>query len=222
MDAFFDIISSYPTSVFTVILGVMLVFWILAILGMLDIDLIPTEIDEEIFAADADIDGEVPGFIGLLHTLGLTGVPFTIVLSIIALIGFTISYFISDYFIRPLDSILFQYLFGTLVLMGGIGLSIPLTARLIKPMKPLFVKHYAPSKKDYIGHRCTIKSSQVTDRFGIGSIETGGTPLQIDIRSFENNSVFTKDMIVRIADYDADEDVFEVISEEEFQNFITR
>ena len=215
MDAFLDTISSYPTSVFTVILGVMLVFWILAILGMLDIDLIPTEVDDEVFTSETDFDGEVPGFIGLLHTLGLTGVPFTIIISLISLIGFTVSYFISDFFIRHLDSILLQYLIGTLVLIGGIGISIPITAVLIRPLKPLFVKHYAPSKKDYLGHHCTIISSRVDDSFGIGSIETGGTPLQIDIRSFDKNSHFTKGMTVLIADYDEAQDVFEVISEEE-------
>lgn len=219
MDAFFDTISSYPTSIFTIILGVMLVFWIFAILGMLDIDLIPTEIDEDVFGADVNFDGEVPGFVGLLHTLGLTGVPFTIVVSIISLIGFTISYFISDLFIMPFDSVLIRYLAGTLLLIGGFGVAIPVTAKLIKPMKPLFVKHYAPSKKDYIGHVCTIASSKVSDSFGIGIIETGGTPLQINIRS-PNQTPFEKGMTARIADYDETQDVFDVISEEEFQKLL--
>lgn len=220
MDAFFDTISSYPTSVFTVILGVMLVFWIFAILGMLDIDLIPTEIDEDIIGADVSFEGEVPGFVGLLHTLGLTGVPFTIVISIISLIGFMICYFVSDWLLIPLGSTMIQYAVGTLVLIGGFGMAIPVTAKIIKPMKPLFAKHYAPSKKDYIGHVCEIASSQVSDNFGIGIIETVGSPLQIDIRSPNKKNLFKKGMTVRIADYDETQDVFDVISEEEFQKLI--
>ncbi|MCU7933428.1 MAG: ubiquinone biosynthesis protein [Candidatus Thiodiazotropha sp. (ex Dulcina madagascariensis)] len=219
MDAFFDTISSYPTSVYTVILGVMLVFWIFAILGMLDIDLIPTDVDEGIFEADVNFDGEIPGFVGLLHTLGLTGVPFTLVISIIALIGFTLCYVVSAYLLMPLGSSLIRYAAGTLVLVAGLALSIPITAKLIKPMKPLFVKHFAPSNRDFIGHPCTVSSSRVSDTFGIGIVETGGSPLQINIRA-DDKQGFKKGMTVRIADYHEANDVFDVISEEAYQKLI--
>lgn len=124
MDAFFDTISSYPTSVYTVILGIMLVFWLFAIVGMLDIDLIPTDVDEGLFEPDVNFEGDIPGFVGLLHTLGLTGVPFTLVISIIALIGFTLSYVISTYLLIPLGSTLIRYAAGTLVLVGGLAVAI--------------------------------------------------------------------------------------------------
>ena len=197
----------------------MLVFWIFAILGMLDIDLIPTEIDDDVFDADLSLKGEVPGFVGLLHTLGLTGVPFTIVVSIISLIGFTISYFVSGWFILPFGSAMIRYIVGTLVLLGGFAAAIPVTAIIIKPLKPLFVKHFAPSKKDYIGHVCTIASSTVSDTFGIGIVETGGAPLQINIRT-ANEKPLRKGMTVRIADYNEAQDIFDVISEEEFKNLV--
>ncbi|MES9853869.1 MAG: hypothetical protein ABW170_18785 [Candidatus Thiodiazotropha sp. L084R] len=217
MDEFFHIISSYPTSIFTVVLGVMLVFWIFAIIGMLDIDLIPSEVDDGIF--EADFDGDIPGFIGLLHTLGLTGVPFTLVISIIALIGFCLSYFVSAYILLPIGSALIQYAVGTLVLVVEFAISIPITAKLIKPMKPLFVKHFAPSNKDFIGHPCTIFSSKVSDTFGIGIIETGGSPLQVNIRT-NSTDTFTKGMTVRVVDYNQAEDFFEVISEAEFEKIV--
>jgi hypothetical protein len=200
-----------------VILGVMLVFWIFAILGMLDIDLIPTEVDDGVF--EVDFDGEIPGFVGLLHTLGLTGVPFTLVISIIALIGFSLCYFVSAYLLLPSDSTLFQYAAGTLVLILALAIAIPVTAKLIKPMRPLFVKHFAPSNKDFIGYPCTIFSSRVDENFGIGIIETGGSPLQVDIRS-KSSKDFKKGMMVRIADYNESEEFFEVITEEDYQNLI--
>ncbi|MCM8856517.1 MAG: hypothetical protein LC541_13900 [Candidatus Thiodiazotropha sp.] len=219
MDAFFDTISSYPTSVYTVILGIMLVFWLFAIVGMLDIDLIPTDVDEGLFEPDVNFEGDIPGFVGLLHTLGLTGVPFTLVISIIALIGFTLSYVISTYLLIPLGSTLIRYAAGTLVLVGGLAVAIPITAKLIKPMKPLFVKHFAPSNKDFIGYICTVSSSKVNTTFGIGIVETGGSPLQINIRADEQQA-FKKGMAVRIADYDQANDVFDVISEEEYQKLV--
>lgn len=217
MDAFFDTISSYPTSVYTVILGIMLVFWLFAILGMLDIDLISPDVDDGVL--DVDFEGEIPGFVGLLHTLGLTGVPFTLVISIIALIGFTLSYFVSAYLLIPLGSTLLRYALGSLVLVGALAVSIPITAKLVKPMRPLFVKHFAPSNRDYIGYQCTISSSKVSETFGIAIVETGGSPLQINIRASEPHA-FRKGMTVRIADYDETKDVFDIISEEEYQKLV--
>jgi hypothetical protein len=220
VDAFTEVISSYPTSVYTVVLGIMLVFWIFAILGMFDIDIFPTETGDDLFDAEIDLDGEIPGFIGLLHTLGLTGVPFTLVVSIIALLGFTLSYFASAWILLPLGSDLLRYLLGTLILLVSFAIAIPITAQAVKPMKPLFVKHYAPSKRDYIGHLCVVTSSAVDSEFGIGTVETHGTPLQVDIRTQEGE-VHTKGTTLRIADYDPAQDTFEVITEEKFQQLLS-
>jgi len=40
MDPFYQNISSFPTAVFTILLGVCLVYWAGAVLGLLDLDLI--------------------------------------------------------------------------------------------------------------------------------------------------------------------------------------
>jgi hypothetical protein len=220
VDAFFEVISSYPTSVYTVVLGIMLVFWIFAILGMFDIDIFPSETADDVSDIDVDLDAEIPGFIGLLHTLGLTGIPLTLVISIIALLGFTLSYFASAWILMPLASELLRYLIGTAILVVSFAIAIPITAQAVKPMKPLFVKHYAPSKRDYIGHVCVVTSAKVDHEFGIGAVETHGAPLQIDIRTQEGE-VHAKGTSLRIADYDPAQDSFEVISEEKFQQLVS-
>ncbi len=220
MDTFTGIISSYPTNIFSIVLGIMLVFWIFAILGMFDIDILSPDGGDDVFELDADFDGEIPGFVGLLHTLGLTGVPLTLVISILALIGFSLSYFTSRWFLAPLGSDLIRYLFGTGILIGSTLIAIPLTARVIRPLKPLFVKHYAPSKKDYIGHVCVVTSSSVSEAFGVAVVETGGAPIQIDIRT-SNGEVYPKGASLRVADYDAERDLFAVISEDKYQQLIS-
>lgn len=221
MEAFTEVISSYPTSIFTVVLGIMLVFWIFAILGMFDIDIFPSDTGEDAFDPDIELDGEIPGFIGLLHTMGLTGVPLTLVISIIALIGFTLCYFTSAWILIPLGSSLIRYLGGSAILAASLAVAIPVTAQIIKPMKPLFVKHFAPSKKDYIGHVCEVTSSAVDNEFGIGIVETGGPPIQVDIRTQEGE-LYSKGAKLRIADYNATDDTFEVISEEKFQQLTSQ
>jgi hypothetical protein len=220
VDAFTEVISSYPTSVYTVVLGIMLIFWIFAILGMFDIDIFPSDSGDDVFDADMDLDAEMPGFIGLLHTLGLTGVPLTLVISIIALLGFTLSYLASAWVLMPLGSDLLRYLLGSAVLVVSFAIAIPITAQAVKPMKPLFVKHYAPSKRDYIGHLCVVTSSKVDSEFGIGTVETHGAPLQLDIRAQEGEA-HPKGTRLRIADYDPAQDTFEVITEEKYQQLVS-
>jgi hypothetical protein len=221
LDSFTDVISSYPTSVYTVVLGIMLVFWIFAIVGMFDIDILPGDAGDDVFDGDVDFDGEMPGFIGLLHTLGLTGVPLTLVISIIALLGFIFSYFSTVWILLPLGSDLLRYLIGSAILVASFAIAIPITAQAIKPMKPLFVKHYAPSKRDYVGHQCVVTSSTVNSEFGIGTVETHGAPLQIDIRT-QAGEVYAKGDTLRIAQYDPAQDSFEVISEEKFQQLVSQ
>jgi hypothetical protein len=220
VSAFTDVISSYPTSVYTVVLGIMLVFWIFAIVGMFDIDIFPSDTGDDVFDGDVDLDGEIPGFIGLLHTLGLTGVPLTLVISIVALLGFILSYFSSAWILLPLGSDILRYLIGTAILAISFLLAIPITAQAIKPMKPLFVKHYAPSKRDYIGHLCVVTSSKVDSEFGIGAVETHGAPLQVDIRA-QGGEVYNKGTTLRIADYDPAKDTFDVISEAKYEQLIS-
>lgn len=220
MDSFTEVISSYPTSVFTVVLGVMLVFWIFAIVGMFDIDIFPGETGDDAFDGDFEADAEMPGFVGLLHTLGLTGVPLTLVISIIALLGFVLSYFSSAWILLPLGSDLLRYLIGTAILVVSVIVAVPVTAQAIKPMKPLFVKHYAPSKRDYIGHLCVVTSSKVDSEFGIGAVDTHGAPLQVDIRAREGE-IYSKGTTLRIAAYDRVQDTFEVISEEKYEQLVS-
>ena len=91
MEAFFANIFSYPTVFFTVILLVLAVYWLFAILGMVDIDVLDLDMDVD---ADVDVDLEgMTGLAGLLVTLGLTGVPVTVVMTLLALLAWLLSYF---------------------------------------------------------------------------------------------------------------------------------
>ena len=48
MEAFFANIFSYPTVFFTVILLVLAVYWLFAILGMVDIDVLDLDMDVDL------------------------------------------------------------------------------------------------------------------------------------------------------------------------------
>ncbi len=100
MEAFLINTFSYPTVLFTVVLIVMVVYWLFAIVGLVDIDVLDLDLDLE---SDADLES-LTGLAGLMVTLGLTGVPITIVLTVLALFAWLITYFGVHFLISPFSS----------------------------------------------------------------------------------------------------------------------
>ena len=74
MDNFLEYIFSMPIIVFTIPLMIMIVFWLFALLGAIDIEILDPDIDTE--AAD----GTGSSF---LETLGLDGVPLTVAITLV-------------------------------------------------------------------------------------------------------------------------------------------
>jgi hypothetical protein len=204
-------LSSYPTSVYTVILGVLLVFWVFAVLGAIDIDLFSFDLDVDI---DADVD--LPGFIGLMHTLGFAGVPLTIVLSILIFLAWVFTYIIAVNVLPLVPTAVLKILVGTVTLVGSFLLAIPITSKLVSPLRKLAVINHAKSNKDYVGFACKVTSLEVDDDFGQGFIETGGAGLNVRIRAQVPNEM-TKGVSVRIIDYNENNNTYKVISEEDFK-----
>lgn len=177
MEAFFSIIFGFPTIVFTILLGAMCVYWVFAILGMVDIDILDLDID-----LDADFDLE--GFAGLMVTLGLTGVPLTVVITLLALCAWSVSFLVVHFFFFWGDSALLNALIGLVVIFGALIVSIPVTAALIKPLRPLFRALNSPAvKKVFIGRTCVVKSTRVDETFGEANVAIDGADIIIRVRS---------------------------------------
>jgi hypothetical protein len=213
MDELWLILSSYPTSIYTVLLGVMLVFWLFAIIGSLDIDIISFDAD-----IDIDADVEIPGFVGLMHTLGFLGVPFTIVLSVIIFLAWIFTYVIASYVLPLIPTELLKIVVGTITLLASFILALPITSKIVAPLRKMAEVNQAKSNKDFVGYECKVRSQSVDMEFGQGFIEDGGAGLNVRIRAKSPNE-FTKGTMVRIIYYDQDSNSYEVISQHEFENY---
>jgi len=213
-DLLWETLSSYPTGIYTVLIGVLVIFWLFAIIGALDIDIISFDAD-----LDMDVDGdiEIPGFVGLLHTLGFTGVPFTIVLSVLIFLAWIFSYLLSAYLIPVIPTTLLKILVGTGTLIGSFLIAIPLTSKIVSPLRKLALENSAKSNKDYLGGLCKVTSLSVDETFGQGKIQTTGTSLVVRIRAAKPNEIKKGD-IVRPISYDETENVYHVVTNEEFES----
>ena len=76
--------TAFPTAIYTVLLGVVLVYWLLAIIGMVDFESSGIDLDIETHA-DAAVD-DLGTLASYVVAFGLHGVPFSIVVSLLVLV----------------------------------------------------------------------------------------------------------------------------------------
>jgi len=185
----------FPTVVFTVALGIALVYWLFVLLGALDLDLLGSghpDFDVDVSGVHADVgdasgghdaggghdaDGDADADGGGVWTmLGLGTVPLTISISFILLVGWVGSLLAMHYLVG--DSGIGKALLLPLMLI----LALPIAALLVKPLAPVFRIKEGKSNADYVGHVCTITTNTVDDTFGFANIEDGGSLVQISVR----------------------------------------
>jgi hypothetical protein len=192
----------FPTVVFTIALGIILVYWLFVLLGALDIDLFGGDADMDVSGAtkgvgelvtggakaggealhaggaegahaDGDLDGDGGG---VWHSLGLGDVPVTISTSLIILTAWCASLLGA------------HYIFGAatwqhfVVLALAFVVALPIAALLVRPLAPIFAVKEAKTNTDYVGSTCLISTGNVGETFGQATVEDGGTVLVIQVR----------------------------------------
>ena len=143
MDPFYENISSFPTVFFTFFLTIVVLYWLVAVLGFVEIDFLDFDIPD----ADGSLGVnsghglETPDVLaGLMLKLGLQGVPVTVIISFISLIGWLICYY-AVHFTDPLiPGALLEFVVGIPILLTTLYVSTMITAVVIKPIRPLFKK----------------------------------------------------------------------------------
>lgn len=171
---------AFPTVIFTVLLGVVVTYWIFVILGALDIDMLEFDVDTDV-DADVDVDGDGDydsGLAGVWNALGLGGVPVTLSLSLLVLAAWVFCLLT----LELLGSGTARWFAGTAALLC-LGVAVPVTALLVRPLRRFFVTHPALDHKSLVGRICTIATLRVDERYGQAEIEDGGAGLLIQVRS---------------------------------------
>lgn len=208
MEHFFAVITTFPNVVFTFLLGIVLVYWLIAVLGMVDIDLFPIE---------GDVDGvDVgAGLAGYLLAFGLAGVPVTVSISVLILWTWLFSYFATAYIVMLIPGATLQVLAGIAVAIVCLVVAVRVTSVSLRPMRGMFVSHQAPSKAGLIGKSVEITTLRVDADFGQAKLYDGGAGLILSVCAEIPNKLGKGEKAVIIS-YNKDKDVYFVISQEEF------
>ena len=198
--SFLHALTHYPGIVPSILIGTLLVFWLLAILGMLDFDSIGPDWLGGHGGHGHDIDGDSAPEV--LMALGLDRLPFSIVLS-----GVTFFWWLGTMLVAPplLAWLpLPGWLAGTVILLVTLIASVPLAALALKPLRPLFVMHKGATRISIIGKPCRILTLTVSERFGQAEVAVDhGAPLNVKVYADTPNTL-TKGATALIVDLDGD------------------
>ena len=211
MDPFYQNISSFPTVIFTFVLAICVLYWLFAVLGVVDIDVL--DID-----ADFDLGNEatsVNALAGIMLKFGLNGIPVTIILTFLSLFGWLASYYIMHFLSPFIPAGMLHYSFGLLVLFVAFWFSVFLTAIIIVLLRPLFQKVEQQTIKRVLGKTAVVRTSKVTDSFGEAFLDDGGAGLILKVRSSKDKSFVKGDKVV-LVEYLENENIYKVISEQDF------
>ena len=215
MTPFHQTVTSFPTIVFSVFLVVCILYWAVAALGLVDIDIIDFDMD-----GDIDIDDSIEfqgGIAGVLLKLGLNGVPFTIILTIISLVGWVISYYCSLYGLKLLPNFwAIQITAKFLILVGTIIAAALITAQLIKPLRSFLKKMEVDETKHILGQVAIIRSAIADNNRGEATLNDGGAGLILNVRTTNNDS-FSKGDEVVIIEHHTETNLYRVIAKSEFK-----
>ncbi len=218
-----QILSSFPSVIPSFLLGVLLIYWLMAIVGLVDhghnLEAGGGH-DHDFGHHDAHHDlhhgGHTEHDDSNFHTiasylvaLGLGGVPFSIVLSLLAFFTWLLTALAQQYVLAMLPGSLLHTLAGCAVLLLAAAMSIPISARLVKPMRGLFVKHHARSNSSLVGLSCKIVTQSVDEGFGRAEVSDHGTSLNIRVWAKVPNKM-TKNSSAIILSYDEESQQYEV------------
>ena len=208
MDPFYQNITSFPTVFFTFFLLLVTLYWVVAVLGFVDINVLDIDIH--------DGDSSSPDVLaGLLLRFGLQDVPVVIILSIMSMIGWVFSYYIVHFLFGFIPDGVIRFLVSLPVILMCIYMSALVTAVLIKPVRPFFKKTQQHAEKHILGQTVVVRTSKVDGSFGEGVLDDGGAGLILKIRDSANNNFKSGDKVV-LFDYLSEENAYRVISEKEF------
>lgn len=211
---FIHIITSYPTVVFSFLLGLSLLYWLCASLGLFDIHL--GDLTDQQHALDhaGQHQGTAEGMAGLLAKLGLNGVPLTLIISLIAAVGWLLSFY-GCYWLTPFIPAGFSWLAHTVILVGSLYLGTWASAYLIRPLRPLFKKAQLSGDKILTGQTATVRSLRADTHFGEAELFDGGASIIVKVRTLDGATFSRGDKVVLLENI-AHEYYYTIISEAEF------
>jgi len=188
----------FPTIILTIPFALVLLYWLMVIIGALDLDVFDVDVD-------APEDSGIIG--GFLASTGLTGVPGTVALSLPILWSWLFASLGTEALKLVVTEGAWFIVGGIAVLLLSILLALFVSALLIRPLRRLFPDQEGLRQAEIIGKLCTVKTSWVDEAFGQAEYDDGGAGLLIQVRARPGNGL-SKGSRALIVERDDDKEAF--------------
>lgn len=180
MEQLQDVASHFPTVIFSTLLGLVVIYWLVGLLGLIDLDFSPdADLDVDV---DVDAGNSIGALSGILLTFGLTGVPFTIVFSLIVLISWLISFYSQLYILAWLPDGWLYYLMGLASSCVIFFIALPTTSIVIRPLRGMFKSVETVNSNQLVGKEAKIATGSVNETFGQARVFNDGAEILVDVR----------------------------------------
>ncbi len=213
MNPFHQTVTSFPTVIYSALLLICMLYWVIAVLGLVDLDILDMDYDGDIDSVDS-VEAQ-NGIAGLLLKFGLGGVPLTITLSLISLFGWLLCYYASYFASQYLPTTLLNIIASIVIFFVASYISVLITAQIIKPLRKLFAKLDIDETKHILGQIVIVRSAVVNKDRGEAFMNDGGAGLLLNVRATANNEFKKGDEVVVIEQLN-DSNLYRVIAKSEF------
>ncbi|MEU2434335.1 hypothetical protein ABZ611_33465 [Streptomyces sp. NPDC007861] len=146
MGEFLRAAFGFPTVLFTSALVVVIGFWLLVLLGGAESDTFDTDVDTD--------------------ALHLGGVPVAVSASLVIALSWFAAFTGSVLLARTSLSGALLHLAGTALLICSVPIAWRLSSVIVGPLAKLFPDEPGPSRRDFVGSTCTIRTGRVDGDFG--------------------------------------------------------
>jgi len=168
---------------FTILLLLIILYWLSVIIGALDLSFLDFDLDVET-DTDVDVEGDVnisstAGLhFKLLRFVNLAYIPLMVIVSIFG-ISLWIGAILANYYFNPIMS----PMIGLLIFIINFISAIFVTKIFTTPLKPLFKSlNLSASKTEIVGSLCTLKFNLEIGQMGQAEVEIGGAPVLINVK----------------------------------------
>lgn len=211
MEIFLQTALSFPTVIYSFLLLLAIFYWIIVSFGLIEIDVLNVEADSTLDSA-----GQGEGVAALLSKLKLNDVPLTLVLTLLFLFGWFLTYFVELLLLSHLPLGLLRYPVGAVVVVVAMIIVLPFCGLVCAPLRPLFRKMEASTSKSVLGQTAVVRSGRVTSTHGEAVLEDGGAGLILRVRADEARGFKRGDRVV-LLEYLEAQHAYQVITEDEFR-----
>ena len=215
MSTFLQYALGFPTFIFGALLVFMLLYWVIAFMGLVDVD----SIDHWVLFDGSDhahgVEHSASALAGLLLKVGLGGIPLTVILTVLFLLSWLASYVMSHFVPAVQGWTLVNIATGSAVAAAALVAGFFATVLVLRPLRGI-VNKIAPAEepKVLLGRVGLVRSAVVNASQGYGSVDDGGGGLNLQMRSPERE--LTRGTEIVLIEHLPEHNAWRVVTKVEF------